>query len=297
MKHPLILRVFALVLMLALLICPAYAQESAVTAQGHLPAGNALQTPVVFFVDAAGNKTMAKVTPKMHAIGEMEYFFSAEVLPGWYNVVVSGICSGCPMFNTELAYIDENSEMLTIHPSRCTSEVIVLGKDGSPFVLGDGIYEYATTVCPDGYDIFSLSVLSKSEEEAKNAAEIRKAAGDGSFDFYEIGLTRQRSEGLTVIEDSTDVGLMTLLFDYDAAKMGKLTLWRYVNGKAEMLPEIEGEITAAGAGEEGYFISDDMLVLAVGKYGTYAIGYEQTVPATGAPAGVLGALVGIAAGK
>ena len=296
MKKTMLSRIFVLFLTLVLLACPAYADQTC-ELEGHITAGNAMEMPVVFLVSQKGEKIMATVKPHLHEIGEMEYFFTAEAAPGWYNVVISGVCSGCPMVNTHLVKLEGGSQTLTVHPSRCTNEAIVLGPEGSVFALADGIYRYATAVCPDGYDIFSLTVKAQKEEESPNAAAIRAQAGEGRLDFYEISMNRQNAGGLFPIQDTTETGLVTLLLDYDPARLEQVTVWRCVDGKVEELLPEQLRVSAVYTEKENWHKGDSGLFLQLGKMGTYAIGYQDTVPATGAPVGVVSAMVGVSAAK
>ncbi len=207
--------------------------------------------------------------------GSGTYSFT-DVAPGHYNVVATKDGKTITILVTieDAGVTDADLAM----PSDTVNSVLnVQGEDTPEVVVGGLDQEARENEEADKTVTVTMTVESKTEDNAANASDLQDAAGDAvSLEFLEITVEKTVDDGETTTTDPilTTSGLLEIIIPFDPAGKFDVTVYRYHDGQVDVLTEEENE------DGEYIYIGDTVIILHVKNFSTYAVGYASDAPTT-----------------
>ncbi len=211
-----------------------------------------------------GGKVVAETTTDENG----NYSFS-DVEPGTYNLVVETEDRSTTV-PTEIGEEKTGTEEpITLPESGVKSELKVEGEN-TPNVTVSGLTEEAEAQKTPGNTVaLTLTVESKPENQATNATEIRKEAGeDADITYLDIQVAKSENGG-TAAPLAETKNALEIVIPYDVSNKEDIVVYRSVNGVVEALT------TTPNADGEYIEVRDNAIVLHVKHAGTYAIGHRS----------------------
>ena len=203
-----------------------------------------------------------------------KYSFSG-VAPGQYNLVATYD----KKTSTTLVTVDSGDGKWDIKmPADGVGSVLELTGKNTPAVLVGGLDAEAEAKTNGGPGKVIMTVESKKEAAAANAAAIKAAAKGKKLEYLEINIKKGTGGSTPALLETTN--LLTIIIPFNTTGKKDVAVYRYHNGQVDTLP------TTADSSGEYFEKGTDSITLHVKKFSTYAIGYEaEGAGSTDGPSG------------